>query len=908
MNPLDAAEAELDYLLSLDEAQRIAALALLDACDPALAAKVRVWLQAMSASEGFMESTSRCARAQHQRVGAWRLLHAIGQGGMGEVWLAERADEVFEKQVAIKFLRSADADAMRRFDSERRLLARLEHPAIARLLDGGIDAVAGPYLVTEWIDGCALDVWAAQTRPSLDLCLNLFRQIAEAVAYAHSLLVVHRDIKPGNVLVDRAQRPRLLDFGIARLTEADGALAETRDQALTPRHAAPEQLSGGSVSTRTDVYALGDLLYRLLTGRGPLDLDAVALAELVRRICHEVPTAPSRVSRRSNWPLPDDLDAIVLKALDKAPEHRYASVDALLADLDAFRRGAPVAARSGGRVYRMRRFVGQHRLGVAVALLLSLSIATGVVATLWQAQAARREAARATAVKDFLLQVFASIDPERAKGRKVLAEELVRQGEERIATELSGTPELQYELLDMLSDMRLKLGQPEPRLQNLEQLCPIAESSFGRDSVEALDCRIELADAYRALSRFDDAAATLQPVLQAARDVLPPQPLMIAQAMAVEFLLAQDMGRNTEAERIVRAAIAIGREAEAGGGAQTASLLEHLAVFLGAQGRTDEAVPLLDEIVRFDVAQPHARSAADQINSRWNKLTNLWARHKFAQVVDGSNTLADFTAAKLGRNHPHYFRALQLRGIAQGRLGSYQDAVATLESALAIENMAEWSDGRHQQVLSADLALLLPALGRNADTLKLAEQTLQLTDGHQLAPSPAFISSYAAVFAALALGDDVAIQRWSDELERRFAALPENEQGGRRNSLLQARAAGLRVAGHAAAAMPVLDELVRGYQRADGGSTLNMERLRAERAFTLIDLGQFAAAALELRAVRDLLLLRFGDAHVAVAQIEVALAVLPGSFSLADERARRDSAEQRFRAATGRAADRLRLL
>ena len=341
-----------------------------------------------------------------QRLGAWEIVRPIGAGGMGEVFEARRADGQYDGLAAVKLLkRGMDSSAvLQRFAQERQALARLSHPHIARLLDAGASDDGLPYFVMEHVNGQHIDV-AVQGR-SLEDRLQLFLQLADAVAHAHRNLLVHRDLKPGNVLVDTEGQVKLLDFGIAKaldpLDTQDGQPTLGGPRPYTPNYASPEQVRGEPVTTATDVYSLGVLLYQMLTGTRPTGRNATSPAEAARRVLEDAPTRPSRLSPTEaldpNWlhhrkRLEGDLDNILLKALEKAPERRYASVDALRQDVQAYLSGHAVSARAAGATYLVGKFVRRHRLPVALAGAALVSLLAGLAGTAWQWQ--RAEAARA---------------------------------------------------------------------------------------------------------------------------------------------------------------------------------------------------------------------------------------------------------------------------------------------------------------------------------------------------------------------------------------------------------------------------------------------------------------------------------------------------------------------------------
>ena len=333
------------------------------------------------------------------RMGAYELLDELGRGGMGVVYLARRADDEFQQKVAIKLLSAGltDAPMLERFRAERQILASLDHPHIARLLDGGTTDRGEPYFVMEHVEGQPLLDYCERRGLSTRERLGIFRDVCGAATYAHQNLVVHRDIKPGNVLVTADGQAKLLDFGIAKLLDAGGvAVGEktaTLYRMLTPDYASPEQVRGQTITTASDVYALGVVLYELLTGRRPYHIENPEPAELLRLVCEEDPRKPSTIA--PNRGLAGDLDAIVAKAMRKEPEKRYVSVAALSEDLERHLDGRPVHARRGTTLYRTGKFLRRHRFGAAAAVLLVVALGAGVAATLREAKRAREAEARA---------------------------------------------------------------------------------------------------------------------------------------------------------------------------------------------------------------------------------------------------------------------------------------------------------------------------------------------------------------------------------------------------------------------------------------------------------------------------------------------------------------------------------
>ena len=343
-----------------------------------------------AARRGFNEATAK----EGTRIGPYRILRELGHGGMGSVYLAERDDEHYHQQVAIKLIKPGlGGDAIRkRFRNEMQILADLSHPNIARLLDGGETVEGVPYLVMEYVEGRPIDVVCDDKQLSIEERLKLFATVCAAVQYAHQHLVIHRDIKPGNILVTEDGLPKLVDFGIAKLLDQDRTEATaTAMPFMTPDYASPEQVRGVSVTTATDIYSLGVVLYELLTGQRPYRLKSGVAHEVAKAICDDEPRRPSTTQKRVDA----DLDNIVLMAMRKEPERRYATAEQFAEDIQRHLNGLPVRARPATFSYRAGKFIRRHKFGVAAAVLIVLTLLTGIVATVWQARVARAERARA---------------------------------------------------------------------------------------------------------------------------------------------------------------------------------------------------------------------------------------------------------------------------------------------------------------------------------------------------------------------------------------------------------------------------------------------------------------------------------------------------------------------------------
>lgn len=421
------------------------------------------------------------------RIGAYRIVALLGRGGMGEVYSAERADGQFEQQVAIKLMRSGPFGRTQRFQIERQTLARLEHPNIAGLRDGGVTEDGRLFMVMDLVRGRPITQWCREQGCPLKHRLQLFSAVCDAVAYAHRKLIVHRDIKPNNVLVTDEGEVKLLDFGVARLLDQASA-QDTLDGAMSPGYAAPEQLTGEPITTATDIYALGVLLFELLTGQNPWGQDALPLAALVGRVLNENVPAASRVAEKQKSPpvppkaLRGDLDAIIAKAMRTEPESRYESVAQMQKDIGSTLGSEPVSARADARWYVAGRFLKRHRWGFAAAAVVMVAVLGAAVGIAWQGHIAKQESARALAVKDFLVKVFRASDPRIASDKpreQITAKELLDESVGRIDQEFVGQPELRLELLGITMEIYGYLGDDERFEELMKKRTSLARSLYG---------------------------------------------------------------------------------------------------------------------------------------------------------------------------------------------------------------------------------------------------------------------------------------------------------------------------------------------------------------------------------------------------------------------------------------------
>lgn len=708
-----AARAHFEELIELEPADRAERLARLAAEDPELGRAVAALVEADAAAGEFLstpvaasartlvdEWVESGAPAETGRiVGPWRLLAPLGRGGMGEVWEAERVDGQFEQRAALKLLRPGmDSDEIvARFLRERQILARLVHPGIARLLDGGRAADGRPYLVLEKVDGATVTEHSRAAGLGIDERVRLIAEACDAVESAHRQLVVHRDLKPSNILVTCEGRVQLLDFGIAKLLPAPGESAPdappTLFQALTPDYAAPEQLAGGAVTTSTDVHALGLLLFELLVGRLPArstPAGGSARHTLERPSAALAVTAGDRRSRSLARRLRGDLDRIVARAAAPEPERRYPSVEALAEDLRAHLAGRPVRARGDSLGYRAGKFARRHRIGVTLSALAAVALVSTLTFALLQARRARLEADRAKAqaelagsARDFLAGLFASADPNRARGRAMTDREMLALGVERIDRELRDRPELALPLLAEIASVYLQLGEPALAEPLARRVLAAAAAQHGPTSLAAARARRLLAEIRYQREAYAEAA-TLE---RAALPVLAPSPEPQDRRRYLEGLVGLSkvefqLGRHDAAAALLDRAARVARSELAAEGPALLHVLVTRTTQLLNSGRHAEGAAAARETAQLArrLEGPDAPTTLSASLNEVVALSSLGRREEARTALAG---LPARLARVLGPGHGETLLAARLEARLAAYDGDFEAAREVLENVIA---------------------------------------------------------------------------------------------------------------------------------------------------------------------------------------------------------------------------------
>ncbi len=751
-----------------------------------------------------------------RRIGAYRLVQYIAAGGMGAVYLAVRDDDQYEKQVAIKLIkRGMDTDdILRRFRSERQLLATLEHPNIARLIDGGATDTGLPYLVMEYVDGQSIDRYCDEHHLSVDQRLQLFDTVCEAVKYAHQNLIVHRDLKPNNIVVTSDGVPKLLDFGIAKVLDPDG-VAHTVDvtmpsqRFITPAYASPEQIRGQRITTTSDVYALGVILFEMLTGQRPYDADSHSLQAIERVICEEPPTRPSvavtraksrsitsglkvdngaediadKMHRRADKHLArrlsGDLDNIILMALRKDPQRRYTSVEQLADDLQRHREGKPVLARPDTFRYRSAKFVARNKLVVAAVTAVTFALLGGIItsgALYIQADRAKLAAQR---VSGFLQDALGSVNPQIARGRDVtLLREVLDSAAKRIDKELGDNPDVAATLHLTIGNTYSSIALYDQAENHTRAAGKLRRKLLGDNHPQVAECFAQLAQILWIKGDYASSETAIRSALKIWKLHLGPRHPRVATAYHTLGITLESMGQAEEAQKCYRDALSINRETLDPSHPALASNLINLGLQLLNQKSVegyDAAEPLLREAL--DIRRANAgEDDPNLVNALVAYGTLLQERRQIDAAEPLYREALAISRSVLNPDHPDLANVLDNLATLLENKGDYQAAEPLYRETLAIQKKALGPRHRDVGTTLNNLAGMFRRAGRYDEAIPLFKDAADiyresLGEGHFWVTI--VLQNLASSYQAK--GDcDTALPIFEDALRMRMALVEDD--------------------------------------------------------------------------------------------------------------------------------------
>jgi tetratricopeptide (TPR) repeat protein len=734
MNPEEWARVKVILIacLELEPDERKAHLDRMCAGNSELRVEVERFLASYSeAGEGFLETSLPETPVEiltGRQIGLYQIGELIGEGGMGAVYRAARASD-FRKQVAVKLVkRGMDTDfILRRFRQERQILAALDHPNIARLLDGGATEDGRPYLVMEYIEGTPITQYCDDHRLGESERLELFRTVCSAVQYAHQNLVVHRDLKPRNILVTADGAPKLLDFGIAKLLEPDADATMTSIRMLSPECASPEQVLGQAITTASDVYSLGVLLYLLLSGEPPYRFTTRTAAEVTRVVCEAEPRRPSDVR-----PVHADLDNIALKAMRKDPARRYVSAEQLSEDVRRYLARLPVIARKDTVVYRLSKFVWRHTAASIAAGLAVISLLGGLAATLWQAHRSAVQQEITNAVNDFLrndllAQAGASkqAGPDTKPDQDLRVRTALDRAAARIERKFGAQPLVEASIRQTIGDAYEDLGLYREAQRHVERAVDLRRRALGEKDPDTLESMNSLAGLLGDQGRYREAEPLQSKVLELRRRVLGEQHPDTLTSMDGLANADKHLGRFAEAETLQSRALAMRRRSLGEGHPDTLVSMNDLATIYEDEGKLAQAEPLYvraDEIRRRVLGEEHPDTLIGM-----NNLASLYSHlGMYAKAETLQSRVLELRRRVLGEEHPLTLTSMSNLAVEYARDSKYELAEPILTAVLEARRRV-LGDGNPDTLLSVNnLAGLYRRQGKYAQAEPLYRQALEI--------------------------------------------------------------------------------------------------------------------------------------------------------------------------------------
>ena len=854
--------------------------------DEELRQAVEALLAADESAARFMEAPAAVLAAGESedkdappaaQVGAYRLVQKIGEGGMSVVHAAVRDDDVYQKRVAIKFFRVGieRPELLKRFRIERQILAGLDHPFVAKLLDGGSTAGGAPYIIMEYVEGLPIDAFCERHGLSIPARLELFRKVCSAVQYAHTNLVVHRDIKPSNILVRSDGEPKLLDFGIAKLLNPElyaVGVEPTRFDAclMTPEYASPEQIRGEPVSTATDVYSLGVLLYRLLTGRAPYDLGNRSLADVLRTVCEEEPLKPSAAAlsagdsqdSTSRPPrgmraglkrrLAEELDNIVLKAMSKEPQRRYGSAEQLSEDLRRHIVGLPVIAQSDTFTYRTGKFVRRHPVAVAFAALFAIVVGGFVVTTEMQSRRLARalaqtetEAARAKAVTQFLQETLGSANPFGGKGRAVTVLEVLESTVERIDTSFTGQPETEATVRATIGATYRDLGRYEKAQPLLEKALEIRRQLYRGSHPETAESLIDLGRLLAQKGDFARSEALYREALAIQELLFGGDSLEAARALHGLGTLLRRKGELLEADEVLRRALAVRRSPLPTSHVDVARNARDLASVLREKGEFEPAEALAREAVQTlrrtpSVPAPELAAALSTLAIVLDQRGDpSGAEHLFREVLA-------MHRSQLGEEHTVVADSMNNLASVLCQKGDFAGAAQLLRDAASIFEKVLGPESLGVAAASGNLGAVLAETGDYAGAEAMYRKAIAIHRKHfgpdhiDLADD---LGNLGEVLARAGNHDEAErILREAVAMKRRSFGASHLETLVTMNNLANL----LRERGKRQESLALFEEALRLFPETAGSDHQLAASCRSDYGALLLDLGRYPEARTEL--------------------------------------------------------------
>ena len=749
----------LDSVISLEPTKRSGYLTEVCGDDEILRKEVESLLASVRESESFWEEWQSWNDREieqlfkespyednlPEKIGPWQPVKILGKGGMGTVYLADRIDGDYELKAAVKLLHREfePGETVRRFEQERQILAKLEHEHIARFYDGGLTADGRPWLAMKYVDGISISDWCHSKKCSLQQRLELFMKVCQAVQYAHKNLIVHRDLKPDNILVAKNGAIKVLDFGIAKMldqdpTEKGHVQTQTGMRLMSLDYAAPEQITGDTITTATDVYALGILLYELLTGTYPFDLDEKNQQQTEQILRNQDPEKPSQ--KHSQWKdkLRGDLDAIVLKAIRKEPDQRYENAGQLLDDINRHLLNLPVFARQDTVRYRFSKFYKRYRGKVVSGIIASVVIISLVAyysfRIMEERNAAQIQAQKAERISGFLAALFKASDPGEALGASITAEDLLQRGSVSIEKELSDEPEVKASILEVLGTVYSNMGNYEKAQTHLEESLHLKHTYLDSDDQEIAKNLNKIAAAQLYQGQRQEARKSLLEALNIHEEGGNPDYDNYASTLNNLGSIYLNLNNLDSAEVMLRNAVELRRRYLGGDSPQLATNLDGLAITLERKGDIGEAEKLYRE--SLDIRKINLDPGHPDLARSYNNLAGFMYRREDYESAEPLYRDALKIWQKVHENvHPDVARGLNNLGAVLEKQDKLDEAEEIYREALEIKK--EILDENHLSLAYSlsNLGLLLEKKKNYEEAESFLKESLQIrrnnfTDPH----------------------------------------------------------------------------------------------------------------------------------------------------------------------------------